>query len=122
MKDKVPIAIERYRIKEGLLGSDPSYGMNGAFYIPHNNEENVLQVLISNEMGWDHASVSLLTRTPTWDEMCYIKRIFFKPEETVIQFHPAKGEYINFHPHCLHLWKKQGQEYELPPSIMIAPT
>ena len=82
----------------------------------HRNETMV--VVFSWGGGWDHVSASCAKRTPGWDEMCEIKEIFFDDEETVIQFHPAASEYVNNHPHCLHLWKKQGQAHELPPSIM----
>jgi|LSQX01.2.fsa_nt_gb hypothetical protein len=69
--------------------------------------------------GWDHVSVSFRRRTPTWDEMCEIKDMFFRADETVVQFHPEEDEYINQHPYCLHLWKKQGHRHELPPWWMI---
>ncbi len=69
--------------------------------------------------GWDHVSVSFKNRTPTWDEMVEVKNMFFRKDETVIQFHPKEEERINLHPHCLHLWKKQGWEAELPPGWMV---
>jgi hypothetical protein len=75
-------------------------------------------IVASNGMGYDHVSVSFAKRCPTWEEMCMVKDIFFDDVETVIQFHPKKSEYINNHPYCLHLWKKQGENYELPSSIM----
>jgi hypothetical protein len=65
--------------------------------------------------GWEHVSVSLRNRTPTWEEMSFVKNLFWKDDETVIQFHPKKSEYINRHPYVLHLWRKIGQDYELPP-------
>lgn len=35
----------------------------------------------------------------------FIHPIFFRDDETVIQFHPKKTEYINIATNCLHLWK-----------------
>ena len=61
----------------------------------------------------EHVSVSLARRCPTWDEMSMIKDIFWEDEECVIQFHPPKSEYINWHPYCLHMWRKPGWEPEL---------
>ena len=61
-------------------------------------------------MAWDHVSVSLKTRTPTWEEMCHIKSLFFADEEVVMQLHPAKSAYVNYHPFCLHLWRPQSAE------------
>lgn len=69
--------------------------------------------------GWDHVSVSYRKRVPTWEEMCKIKDIFFEEEETVVQFHPKKSEYKNLCETCLHLWRKQGAEYELPPRSFV---
>ena len=66
-----------------------------------------LRVVASNGMGWDHVSVSLATRTPTWDEMCWVKDKFFAPEEVAFQLHPARSQYVNYHPFCLHLWRPQ---------------
>ena len=80
-----------------------------------------LMVIVSWGMGWDHVSVSRKNRCPDWDEMCRVKNIFWGPEECVVQYHPAKSEYKNFHRFCLHLWKPQGVELPTPQSIMVAP-
>ena len=45
--------------------------------------------------------------------------LFFDLEETVVQLHPKKSKYRNFHNGCLHLWRNQKVEYDLPPQIMI---
>jgi hypothetical protein len=37
--------------------------------------------------------------------MCRIKDLFFDDEDWVVQFHPARSEYVNHHPYTLHLWK-----------------
>ena len=70
---------------------------------------------------WEHVSVSLDNRCPTWEEMCIVKDLFWEESETVLQFHPAEEDYVNFHPFCLHLWRKHGVNAELPPSILIGP-
>lgn len=71
--------------------------------------------------GWDHVSISPLNRKtiPTWDMMCKVKDIFFKPEEAVIQIHPPKDEYVNNMPNCLHLWRCRYKEMVLPPSCFV---
>lgn len=72
-------------------------------------------------LGWKHVSVSIpmIKRTPTWDEMCMIKDLFWFPEETVVQYHPAKTEYVNMHKYCLHLWRPIEKELPIPPKMMI---
>ena len=65
-----------------------------------------------NEDGWEHVSVSPKHKykTPTWDDMCALKDIFFDDEEEVYQIHPKKSEYVNLSENCLHLWKPIGRE------------
>lgn len=66
-----------------------------------------------NECGWEHVSVSPYSgKTPSWDDMCTIKDMFWNDEEAVIQIHPKKSEYVNIQDNCLHLWRHK--EMELP--------
>ena len=52
--------------------------------------------------------------------MCKVKDLFWGEEETVLQFHPRKSEYVNAHPRCLHLWKQVGVDVKLPPKETLA--
>ena len=84
---------------------------------PHGRD---LRVIFSDGDGWEHVSVSTPSRTPNWTEMCFIKSVFWHEEDTVIQFHPPKSEYVNNHPYCLHLWRpNDGLVIPLPPSILV---
>ena len=78
-------------------------------------------VIWSTGGGWDHVSVAPYKRsyTPSWAEMCRIKDMFFWPEDVAVQYHPARSEYVNNMPNCLHLWRPQGVELPVPPSIMV---
>lgn len=80
-----------------------------------------LYVIVSDGEGWDHVSISLPDSidTPTWAEMCFIKQTFFDPEECVIQYHPPASQYVNFDVGCLHLWKRQGEAFPMPPLEMV---
>lgn len=69
--------------------------------------------------GWDHVSVSFPNRCPTWEEMCEIKQMFFRPDEVCVQYHPAESEYVNTHPYCLHIWRLQKSGMPTPPSWMV---
>ena len=71
--------------------------------------------------GWEHVSVAPYKRniTPSWDDMCMLKDIFFNDEECVVQYHPPKSEYINNMQNCLHLWRPINVEMPMPPSIMV---
>ena len=78
-------------------------------------------IIFSTGAGWEHVSVAPFKRsvTPSWDDMCLIKDIFFKEDESVIQIHPPKNEYVNNMPNCLHLWRWNEGEMILPPSFMV---
>ena len=94
----------------------------GAGYIPgldRKHQNRMAQVIWSNGGGWDHVSVSFKDRTPSWDEMCRVKDMFFYPEETCIEYHPKRSEYVNQHQYCLHIWRPQETEIPLPPSWMV---
>ncbi len=104
--------LDKYRQPNGGEGN------NGYFLIYVPATQSIVTVIASDGAGWDHVSVSLKNRDPRWEEMSYIKDLFFDDEETVVQFHPKKSEYVNNHPHCLHLWRKQDGEHELPPAIL----
>lgn len=112
---KVP---NQFRVRSGLLASDDSYGCNGAFYTP---ERGGLFIMASDSEGWEHVSISRKDKKmPTWYDMTYVKGLFWSDEETVVQFLPKKSEHRSI-VEAAHLWKRRGQEFELPPSYMVAP-
>ena len=80
-----------------------------------------LRIIASWGGGWDHVSVSLKNRCPTWDEMALVKRVFFRADECVMQLHPPEANYVNHHPFCLHLWRPQNEKIPQPPSAFVGP-
>jgi len=113
----------KFRLKNHpFFGSDDSYGNNGVFFIPIEKDIKA-QVIASDGEGWEHVSVIIIeigkSRTPTWEEMCILKDVFWDEEDTVIQFHPPKSEYVNNNDNCLHLWRKIGFDYPLPDSLLV---
>ena len=109
MRNAPNVRAERCRVRDGIMASDSNHGNNGAFEVPQ-KDGPTLRVMVGCGAGWDHVSVSLRNRCPTWDEMCLVKDLFFKDDEWVMQLHPAKTENISFHPYCLHLWRSQSPE------------
>lgn len=97
----------------GAMGDE----YNGYFEIEYLGSK--YRVIASNGLGWEHVSVSNNQRIPSWEVMCKIKDMFFEEDEVVIQYHPKKSEYINFHPNCLHLWRPIDKEIPTPPTILI---
>jgi len=108
---------EKYRLKQGPLASTETDGNNGVFCFQHSGF--FLRTIASDIGGWEHVSVSLERRNPTWKEMCHVKDLFWDENDWVIQFHPSKQAYVNNHPHCLHLWRPIGIEFPIPPSIFV---
>lgn len=112
--------------KHSVLASDDSYGNAGFFIIPHYKiTDYFFGVQASDGEGWEHVSVSLTTkkksvdRCPTWQEMCFIKSMFWDDTDTVIQYHPAKENYVNMHEFVLHLWRPVGIDLPLPHPLLV---
>jgi len=78
-------------------------------------------IIVSNGAGWEHVSVCPIKKhiMPSWEDMCFIKNLFWNEDEAVIEIHPAKSEYVNNMPNCLHLWRCSYKEMVLPPKILI---
>lgn len=100
------ITINKGRCREGRFGTTDADGFNGFFrlFVCH----EWFKIIASDGEGWKHVSVSRLehsNKVPSWEVMCAIKDLFFEPEDWVVQFHPARSQYVNTHPGCLHLWK-----------------
>lgn len=122
MKPKPCPDLEKSRLTHGLMASTPDMGNNGAFII--STPDGVcLKIIASDGMGWEHVSVSPYSkkRCPTWEEMCWVKDLFWGSEEVVIQYHPARSEYVTLHDYCLHLWKPIGVDLPTPPAYMVGP-
>lgn len=119
------VELEKLRYKKRCPEDADNWRTNtgdtfGLFYITRSHI--ILKALVAPmESDWQHVSVSVqgLNRCPTWEEMCFVKNLVWGQDVTVIQFHPKQSEYVNKHKYCLHMWKKSGIEYELPPSILV---
>lgn len=108
----------KFRVRTGF-GSDESHGNNGAFFIPCRRQGVPLKVICSDGEGWEHVSVSYPDRCPTWEEMSFVKSLFWSDDDCVIQFHPPKAEHVNNHSFCLHLWRPTGFNIPTPLSAMV---
>lgn len=126
---KIPGKLERRRVTSGPMGSDTSHGANGAFVLQHMGQS--LTIIVSNgddwadcgypPPAWEHVSVSCLGRCPTWEEMDYVKRLVWEPDDVAIQLHVAESDHVNYHPTCLHMWRPIGVDLPLPPGSTVGP-
>lgn len=110
---------EEFRVRGGICGSDSSMGNNGAFVIPASTRGRPLRVVASDGMGWEHVSVSMPDRCPTWEDMDFVKNLFWDPEDAVMQLHPPRSMHVNNHPYCLHLWRPIDAFIPLPPEWLV---
>lgn len=126
-------APEKYRIREGRLGSTSRAGNNGAFVVKSPVNKRWLFVIASDGMAWEHVSIHAenegdnpKTFTPYWEEMQFIKDLFWDGEDVVVQYHPRKSQYVNCHPNTLHLWRAVAWTTNTPallepPAWMVGP-
>lgn len=117
---RIPSKLEAGRVRHGEWGS-PTGALYGAFLVKLRPGGPAFKVIASSGEGWDHVSISLPGRCPTWSEMSAFKDLFFEPEDAVMQLHPPVSDYVNLHPFCLHLWRPLEAEIPLPPSWMVGP-
>lgn len=111
----------KFAYNHPLLGL-PADSKHGFFMIPCHITGAHLAVQASEgdeDYPWEHVSVSCATRCPTWGEMDFIKRIFWRDDETVLQFHVPRQRHINNAEFCLHLWRPWNTEIPLPPAVMV---
>ncbi|MEM7789269.1 MAG: hypothetical protein AAF594_16240 [Bacteroidota bacterium] len=141
MRSDVHPVLKRGRIRKGRMASDESSGLTGLFLLsppaslygeddPGKGRIAVIATdpasmdrgdfMTAEEAAWEHVSVSVkgLGRTPTWEEMAWVKRLFWLPTETVIEYHPPEAEYVN-NTEALHLWRRVGQDVDRPPASLI---
>lgn len=96
---------------------DGKDGFGGTFY--DKKSRCNLNFIMSWGAGFEHCSVSMPTRCPSWEQMCAIKDAFWNDDEVCMQLHPAKKDYVNNHPYCLHIWKPINEKIPLPPTILV---
>lgn len=98
MRSIVPSNLEAGRMRDGFFASHPDMGFNGMFHIM-GPCGRLLRIITSDgtceteKYPWEHVSVSTQKHVPNWEEMCFVKNLFWRDDETVIQFHPAKEHY-----------------------------
>ncbi len=110
-----PQFLEKHRIE--LPGYPASTSKNGALRIHHMG----LGIIYSDGEGWEHVSVSRRGRTPSYEDMDWVKRQFWSDDECVMQLHVPVDDHVNCHPNCLHLWRPTDKEIPRPPAIFVGP-
>lgn len=97
----------------------------GQFLIHSSAGNKMYLVVATDELGWEHVSVSLRTRInpefiercPLYEEMEEVKRLFFNDDEVMMQIYPKDKDYVNMYPYVLHLWRKSGTNAIFPNQV-----
>lgn len=116
--------LEKARVLRGELRSNPG-DPYGAFRIQGPCGAPLYIIACNGEVpdqsiaGWEHVSVRRNKHVPNWQEMCFVKNLFWAPDECVVQFHPPASQYVNNHPHVLHMWKWTRGQMPMPPAILV---
>jgi hypothetical protein len=115
--------------KLGLTSFSEHDHFFGCFLIKTSGHPKPLRVIVTrfredqpvadSNLPWNHISVSLPNRTPTWTEMSFVKDLFFEPDEVAMQLHVAEKDHVSNHEHCLHIWQPALDVIPTPPSIMV---
>jgi hypothetical protein len=119
MRAHIPEKLESGRVLSGIFATSPEHGPYGSFIVqgPCGCDLHIIGHL---REGWEHVSVSTRRRrTPNWQEMCFVKDLFWDEEERVMQLHPPLSEYVKNNRYCLHLWKPLHQDIPAPPAIYV---
>lgn len=123
MRSIISCILDEGRVREGPFATTSHEGPMGAFFVmgPMGMRLKIISSGVDDEFGWEHVSVSCDKRPPRWNEMCFVKDLFWGEDEAVMQLHPPKADYINCHPYCLHLWRPMKGEIPMPPPMLVGP-
>jgi hypothetical protein len=138
VRTQVPEELEQGRVRSGPWASTPDRGLCGAFVVEgpggalivagHTGEGDMVCIdLASGERrivpaatGWEHVTVETNHRIPSWDEMCFVKNLFWQEEECVVEYHPPLSQYVKYNPYCLHLWRPKHATIPAPSVSIVA--
>jgi hypothetical protein len=115
MRTVIPANIDQCRIEHPMGGG---HGFDGVFVFRDRNLTVISSTGPTEE--WEHVSVSRFDKQcPTWEQMCWVKKNFFLPEEWVVQYHAADQDHIDYGRNVLHLWRHKAAEFPKPPQWMV---
>lgn len=110
-------APECYRVTQGVLATDRGHGNNGAFLIPATGHPAA--VIASDQDGWEMVSIAHCERPLTLAEVDAIRDLFWSQDDVVIQFHFPHQDRKGQHRYAVKLWRRAGQDAQLPPRHLL---
>ena len=118
MRAQIIEKLEAGRVKYDQFASVPGSGPCGLFLVqgPCGCELKISGLV---RPSWEHVAVSTARRCPNWEEMCFVKDLFWDEEECVMQLHPPLSQYVNNSRYCLHLWRPTDRDIPTPPPSFV---
>jgi hypothetical protein len=117
--------LEEARVRDGMMRSNTG-DPYGAFRLQGPCGALLYMIACNGDVpdqsiaSWEHVSVRREGKNvPNWEEMCFVKDLFWAPEELVVQYHPPRSQYVNNHPTVLHLWRSTQEKFPMPPAILV---
>ena len=87
-------------------------------------------IFSTDDNGYEHVSVSPKGSKresdqpcPTWEQMCEVKKAFWRDDEMVVQVHPTEDKYLHgpmFDTNILHLWRPSDGDWSRLEEVMDA--
>lgn len=68
-------------------------------------KHGMFSAIASVDQGSLHVSIAHNIRYPTWDEILAVRAWGFPEDMEVVMVLARKGEYVNVHQNCFHLWE-----------------
>lgn len=91
---------EPYRVN--WPGLESKVGDNfGAFQMSGDDGKQMRIICAPTDELWQHVSVSLARRCPTWNELCKVKNLFWEDDEVMNMFDDRKYNWFKC-PDCLN--------------------
>ena len=78
---------------------------NSRLWLARVGKHNHISVIASVDGGSLHLSIAHSQRYPTWDEILAVRAWAFDEDTEVVMVLARKGEYVNVHSNCFHLWE-----------------
>ena len=107
----------------GIRNISPKYQIySGMVEFPSGLKASVIFGFKEADGKMEHVSVSPVNprHVCTWEEMCWIKDLFFKPDEMCVQVHPREDRYIHGvgsgsrrTENVLHIWRPADGDFSI---------
>lgn len=68
-------------------------------------KHGIFSLIASVDGGALHVSIAHNIRYPSWDEILLVRKWGFPEDMEVVMVLARKGEYVNVHVNCFHLWE-----------------